>query len=142
MRDNVARGWLSAILIASLVPALASLMAGPLAILVGPIVFLTALPSAAAHVLLLAMPLRHLLSRNGPPGAAATLIGGFAVGALPSFVLILFTDPTSGALRGDASLARALEQGAAWFLMPLIFGICGFAGALAFWFTARRDAEV
>jgi hypothetical protein len=139
---NVDKAWLSAILVASLVPALSTLMAGPLAILAFPIMFVTAFLTAAAHVVLLAMPLHYLLSRRGPPGVAATLIGGFTVGALPSFVLIFFMDPLSGALRGDASLPEALEQGAAYFLMPLIFGFCGFAGALAFWVNAARDAEV
>lgn len=139
---NLDRGWLSAILVASLVPALSSLLAGPLAIVAAPIIFVTAFLIAGAHVLLLAMPSYYLLSRRGRPGVAGTLIGGLAVGALPSFVLIFFMDPLSGALRGDASFAEALEQGAAWFLMPLIFGICGFAGAIAFRVIAVRDAEV
>lgn len=141
MRDNVDRGWLSAILVASMVPALSSLMAGPLAIVIAPIMFVTAFLLAAAHVVLLAMPSYYLLSRRGRPGVAATLIGGLAVGALPSLVLIFFMDPLSGALRGDASFPEVLEQGAAYFLMPLIFGFCGFAGALAFWVIAVRDAE-
>ena len=137
MSDAMTRGWLAAICAAGLVPALPFLAWLPLAF----IVFAAAFFVAAAHVSLFGLPLFYLVSRRGRPGVAAALIGGFAVGALPSLVLILFMDPSSGALLGDPAMLEGLGQQPGYLVMPLVFGISGLAGGLAFWVVALRGAE-
>jgi hypothetical protein len=137
MSDNMGRGWLAAICAASLVPAIPFAAWLPLAL----VVFVAAFLVAAVHALLFGLPLFHLLSRQGRPGVAAALIGGLAVGALPSLVLITVMDPSSGALLGDPAMLEGLEQRAPYLVMPLAFGISGLAGGLAFWLVALRGAE-
>jgi len=137
MSDTLGRGWLAAICAASLVPAIPFVPWLPLALAI----FVAAFFVAAAHVLLFGAPLFYLLSRRGPPGVAAALIGGLAVGALPSLILIFFMDPSSGALLGDPAMLEGIEERSGYFIMPLVFGISGLAGGLAFWIVALRGAE-
>jgi hypothetical protein len=138
MSNDPARGFLAAICAASAVPALPFGAASPA---LGVVIFMAAFFVAAAHVAVFGLPLYHLMSRQGPPGVIAALIGGLAVGALPSVVLIFVMDPSSGALLGDPELLKGFEQRAAYFIMPLAFGISGLAGGLAFWAVALRRAD-
>jgi hypothetical protein len=136
--DRAPVGCLAAVLAAAAVPVI------PM-----PLLLLFSLPIAALHALVIGIPLYAFLARRRRPGAALTLAGGFAVGALPALLLVALIGPppmdAAGALLGGSESGPVLwAQWGRWgeyFAAPLFFGGCGLIGGMVFWLVVRGDVE-
>ncbi len=137
--DKVAPGCMVAVCAIGLICAFPFILMGQLGIAM--VYFVAAMLVAAGHALLLGLPLYHLLSRKGRPGAATAMICGLAVGAAPSLILALLIEPGSGTVAGGSGWWHWLEQRAALLGIPLFFGGCGLVGGLAFWSVALRGGK-
>jgi len=137
--EKIAPGCLAAACAAGLVPALPLFLGGQFALAL--IYFLAATFVAAVFALVFGLPLYHLLSRKGRPGAATAMICGLAIGAVPSLVLALLIEAWSGPVSAGSGWWEWLQQRAALLGMPLFFGGCGLVAGLAFWAVALRGPE-
>jgi hypothetical protein len=82
------------------------------------VIFCVGFLVAAAHAVMLGLPIYRLLRSRGPVGWTAAALAGFVIGAIPVQLL------------EDAGQDRVAAA--------LIFGCLGVSGALAFRFALRR----